>query len=385
VQQLTLAYTNPYSYKHIEPFISKVYKGNYYIYYTNLETGKRTKKTTKTKNQREANKELELFKRRYYNNIGDLKIRRISELNTYYKQYKNLDFRPRTLELYYLAFKKLITVLGDKELRKIIFLDMDRFKAILAGTMKENSVNIYLRTLKAAFNFAKKAGLIDYNPMDGIKMIKVDEKERLCFEKEDMDKLINCLDLPYLKRMVKFNLETGVRVGELVNIQWNDVDFTNMKIKIRNKDNFKIKTNHQRELTITDNMLKLINENPYKGNGSVQQELHFTSQNDNVFELDTRENTDYVFGKVNGKRFSPGYISRFFKNRIRRVGFDEKYHFHCLRHTAITNMANSSIPLNVIGEMVGHKKWATTQQYVHTSTKDMYDYLNNINYSGLKY
>ncbi|MCI0450280.1 MAG: site-specific integrase [Chlorobi bacterium] len=381
-QQLTLAYNNPYSYKHIEPFIGKGYKGNYYIYYTNLETGKRTKKTTNTKNQREANRELEIFKRRYYNNIGDLKIRRISELSAYYRQYKNQDFRPRTLEIYFTAFKKLISVIGDKELRKIIFLDMDRFKSILSGKMKDNSVNIYLRTLKSAFNFAKKAGLIDYNPMDGIKMIKIDEKERLCFEKEDVPKLIKCLELPFLERIVKFNLETGLRRGELLNVQWNDIDFVRQELKIRNKDNFKIKTNQERVIPLTNKMLVLLNQNPYENdsNAVIQQQLF-----GNVYELDFRKNINYVFGKVDGTRYTANYISRIFKKKIKTAGFDEKYHFHCLRHTALTNMANEGIPSFLIKEIAGHKKITTTESYVHPALSDIRNSLNNSNYSGLKY
>ncbi|RPI17167.1 MAG: site-specific integrase [Ignavibacteriae bacterium] len=385
--QLTLAYKNEHKYRWIDPFVGRAYKGIYYIYYINTETGKRTKKTTKTRNQREAFRELESFRKRYFNHIGEVKINRLSELNVYYHQYKKDDFRPRTLELYNTAIKKLITFIGDKELRKIIFIDMDKFKGALARVMKKNSVNIYLRTLKAVFNFCKKAGIIYENPMSGINMFKIEEKERLCFETEDIKRLTECMEIPYLERMVRFNLETGVRIGELLNIQWDDIDFRRNELKIRNKDNFKTKTNHEHVIPLSYNMLALLNRNPYIGdkNAVMQQQLPFNGTDCNVLELDFRKNINYVFGKIDGTRYSTGYISKSFKQKITKAGFGDKYHFHCLRHTALTNMANEGISSFMIKEIAGHKNIKTTESYVHPSMAAMRKSLENTNYSGLTY
>jgi integrase len=381
--QLALTYNSPKQIKYIEPCISKGYKGKYDIYYINLTTGKRTKKTTRTKIQREAFRELELFKKAYYNNLDTVKINNLFDLQHIIKKFKNSDLSPKTQQIYDTAFQKLITVIGNKELRFVIFKDIENFKSTVARVLKPNTVNIYLRTLKAAFNYAKLLGAIYENPVNAVKFIKIYDKNRLCFETRDIPRLINSVKSPFLKRIVKFAILSGMRRGEIMNLQWNDIDFERNEINIINKEDFKTKTRRNRIIPLSEEMKQLINENPYlqDENATIQASLFDFPQN--VFELDHRKNINYIFGKIDGTAYNAGHISRLFKIDLRKAGFDEKYHFHCLRHTTFTNMGNNDFSVFQIKEIAGHADLKTTLVYVHASLDEMRLKMNSINYSRI--
>ena len=201
--QLALTYNSSNHVKYIEPFISKGYKGKYDIYYIDLKTGKRTKKTTSITSQRLAYRDLELFKKAYYNNLDTVKINTLFELHDLILKFRKSDLSVKTLKMYSTAFQKLINLIGNKELRFVIFKDLEYFKSILAGVLKPNTVNIYLRTLKSAFNYAKSLGAIYENPVNAVKFIKIPERDRLCFEEKDIPLLLNSIKTPFFEENSK--------------------------------------------------------------------------------------------------------------------------------------------------------------------------------------
>jgi len=382
--QIEINYINPKEIRYIEPIISKGYKGKYDIYYTNIKTGKRSKKTTKTAIQREANKELDKFKRIYYNNIEDQKIKYISDLLRVINEYKKCRLSKKTLELYNISFKKLISVVGNKELRFIMYMDVEKLISRIVEKISKSSINIYIRTLKAGFNYAKKLGAIYENPVNAVDLFKIPNKPRLCFENEDIPKLIDCLDRPFLIRIVKFALESSARIGEILNIQWCDVDFEKGLINISNKGDFQTKTGEERFIPISKKIMQLIKEKPYLDDNEISVQQNIFEQNSNIYELNNKENKTYVFGKIDGTKFSTTYISKLFKKKIIKAGFEDKFHFHCTRHTSITGMGNSNFPLFFMQKLAGHKNIKTTEGYVHVSLNEMRNWMNSVNYSGIE-
>ena len=89
---------------------------------------------------------------------------------------------------------------------------------------------------------------------------------------------------------------------------------------------------------------------------------------------------NYLFHKEDGSKFSSEYISKIFKKYVLKAGLDEKYHFHCLRHTAFTNLSNKGVPVAMIKEIAGHTDIKTTQIYMRPSYDDIRRVLNEIDY-----
>lgn len=371
-------------YKAFEPFISRGYKRNFYIYYFNWETGTRTKLTTKTRNQSNAIKELHNFKINYYKGTRHEKIKFVSELMSSILHYYKQSHSKKTLEIYTTAFKKFMSVNGDIRLVDVSFHAIEDFKIRVAEVSSKTTANIYLRTLKSAFNYAKSLGYIYENPFTGIKKFILPERDRICFEPVQMQQILENMEKPFLKRIVLFAVYTGARIGEILNLQWGDINESRNIIHIRNKPDFTTKTKKERSVPLTRSLKELIEQNPYEDHPvNIYKQQRLTFEGDNVIELDYKREKNFVFGKPEGSKFSTGYISKSFKACLDELIFDKKYHFHCLRHTACTNMASKGIPAFIIKEIVGHSDIKTTQLYVRPSFTDVTKWLEDMDYDEL--
>ena len=98
--------------------------------------------------------------------------------------------------------------------------------------------------------------------------------------------------------------------------------------------------------------------------------------------MNSIQKNNYVFCKCDGKKYSSSYISKIFKKYLKKAKLDEKYHFHCLRHTAITMFANNGLSAFEAKKIAGHSDIKTTQSYVHPSNKEIIKKLNLIDFPG---
>ena len=58
-------------------------------------------------------------------------------------------------------------------------------------------------------------------------------------------------------------------------------------------------------------------------------------------------------------------MSKQFKKAVRDANLSEEYHFHTLRHSFASILAQRGVSLYVIKELLGHKDFSTTQKYAH--------------------
>ncbi|HEY5536423.1 MAG TPA: tyrosine-type recombinase/integrase [Ignavibacteria bacterium] len=66
------------------------------------------------------------------------------------------------------------------------------------------------------------------------------------------------------------------------------------------------------------------------------------------------------------------------KDILRKLNFDNKFHFHCIRHTFISSLIKSGVNINYVREIAGHSEIRTTMNYIHLSTEDLREAMNKI-------
>lgn len=122
---------------------------------------------------------------------------------------------------------------------------------------KANTINMELGTLRTIFNQGIKWGHLKKNPTEGVEMLKVtDAKPPRFLTQEESKKLLeNCGEKLY---PVFFTfLNTGMRLSELLNLEWSDIDFQRRKIKIQRKPFWSPKTG-EREIPMNAGMYVLL-------------------------------------------------------------------------------------------------------------------------------
>jgi len=344
-------------------FLSKGYQGYFYLYFTDELTGKRKKISTKTKVKAEANKFLKSFDPtpKQHNQKSNLVF--MSQLQPEALKFVQNNLTSKSVYVYKTIFKHFNEIIGDKPLKYVNFNDIELYKAVRVKTVSKTSVNIELRTMKALFNFAVRSNYLDKNPLCEVRQFSIPQKERLSFNSDETQKILETIQNPQIKNIVVFALLTGCRLGEILNVQWKDIDMDRKVLTIRNKPTFRTKNGKIRQIPISDRLYELLDT------------LHYKDLQTNIVAMNLPES--YVFNN-NGFRYNQEYITRSFKKYLRKAGVDEKFHFHCTRHTFLTQLAAKGVSIYHLKEIAGHSDVKTTMIYLHSVTENLRNDVNKM-------
>lgn len=342
-------------------FLSKRKNGYYYLFISDNLTGKRKMISCKTKRKPEALKFLNTYSQDARIETQRKQVMYFEDLQKEVLKYVTDNLRKTTVQIYLTTFKEFHKVIGNKAIQLITTNDIELFKSKRLKEVKPATVNIHLTTLKAIFNIAIKLNWLDTNPMNRISKIKIPEKEILAFKPYEIDLIMDVIQDKGFKNIVEFAILTGCRLNEILNIQLKDIDLIERIITIQNKPDFKTKTGKIRQIPISDKLYTLLRGVIKQGEG-------------NIFNF----NPDlYLFNK-NGHRYEKDFISKKFKKYLRFAGLPEKFHFHCLRHTFISNLIKKGVNINYVKELAGHSDIQTTMGYIHINTSDLREAVNKI-------
>ena len=235
----------------------------------------------------------------------------LSEFIDYFVSLSQHDLRQTTLDrIYHPAFDSLLAICGNKPLSSYGIRDIETYKAERLKTCSPVTFNIAFRSLKAAFNQAVKWELIPENPFRKSKQVRVPEKPPVHFTREEFAKFIAAVREPTLKDLFVFAVLTGMRQGEILNMQWNDVDSDQKLIRITNQNGFLTKTGRSRAIPMNDDVCELL-----------------------AGLKDQSAGCQIVFTR-RGEKMKQSYVEHKFKQYVRASRLRDDLKFHSLRHYA---------------------------------------------------
>ena len=224
------------------------------------------------------------------------------------------------------------------------------------------------RLLRAMLHKAVYWQLIVANPAERVQPPKARKPKRRSYDDEQTKILLENLELlssedTKYKVAIILTVFTGVRLGELMGLEWQDVDFKNGIISINRSSQYlsdmgvftKVpKTESSiREIAIPEFIISLLEE--YK--------LWYEEQKSVYGELWT--NSDRLFVQADGKPMHPSTISKWFVKYVGQIGLPV-INFHGLRHTNASLLVAQNIDIAVISARLGHAQISTTLDfYVH--------------------
>ena len=224
------------------------------------------------------------------------------------------------------------------------------------------------RLLRAMLHKAVYWQLIVANPAERVQPPKARKPKRRSYDDEQTKILLENLELlpnedTKYKVAIILTVFTGVRLGELMGLEWQDVDFRNGIISINRSSQYlsyievftKVpKTESSiREIAIPEFIVSLLEE--YK--------LWYEEQKSIYSELWT--NSDRLFVQADGKPMHPSTISKWFVKYVGQIGLPV-INFHGLRHTNASLLVAQNIDIAVISARLGHAQISTTLDfYVH--------------------
>lgn len=157
----------------------------------------------------------------------------------WYETYKRPDLSISSRTSYATTMNKhILPVFGDRQLRSITAIDLQSFLNSKAS-MKPTSLGYITTVLHGVFDLASAQGIIDRNPASALKKPKTEkETRRALTENERVAALKVGVEHPEgLLLLVLYY--TGLRIGEALGLQWQDVDFQARNIHVRRDIDFK--------------------------------------------------------------------------------------------------------------------------------------------------
>ena len=224
------------------------------------------------------------------------------------------------------------------------------------------------RLLRAMLHRAVYWQLIVSNPAERVQPPRAKKPKRRSYDDEQTKILLENLekltveDTKY-KVAIILTIFTGVRLGELMGLEWQDVDFRNGIISINRSSQYlsdmgvftKVpKTESSiREIAIPEFIISLLEEYKlwYEEQKSIYDELW--------------ANSDRLFVQADGKPMHPSSISKWFVKYVGTIGLPV-INFHGLRHTNASLLVAQNIDIAIISARLGHAQISTTLNfYVH--------------------
>lgn len=163
----------------------------------------------------------------------------------------------------------------------------------------------------------------------------------LVLSKEEINKMIEATNNLKHKVVIMFLYYAGLRLDEVRNLRWEDIDFDReiIHLKTAKGDRERIVFLHRKLV----DMLKIY--------GAKEEGLVFVSQ-------------------MKGE-YSKRTIQQIVKSASRKAGLKKNITPHTLRHSFATHLLESGADIRYIQQLLGHKDLKTTQIYTHVANKDI--------------
>lgn len=218
--------------------------------------------------------------------------------------------------------------------------------SLMDSGMNPRSVNRKIASLRAYFKFALKRDLIKRNPLEKIKLLKV-QKELPSFA--DEKQFSDVLDTTHFEEaqdqiIIELLYGTGIRLSELLQLRHSDFKKNEGVIKVLGK------RNKERVIPIARPLQEQIKK--YIADKNQQKDL----------DLDP-----YLIVNKSGGQAYPMLVYRVVKNFLNAVQSTDKKSPHALRHSFATHLLNKGADLNAVKDLLGHSSLAATQVYTHNS------------------
>jgi integrase/recombinase XerC len=222
--------------------------------------------------------------------------------------------------------------------------------SLMEQKISSRSVNRKITTLKTFYKFLLRQKVVTDNPMLKIQSPKTSKRLPVFVEKEKMDVLLDNIEFGNDEEGVRNKLiiemfySTGMRLSELINLKYKNIDLPSGQLKVLGK------RNKERIIPFNNELKSKIEE---------------------YLNTQKRKTNETLFTTADGKKMYEKLVYKIVKQYLSLVTTIDKKSPHVLRHTFATHMLNNGADLNSIKELLGHANLSATQVYTHNTVEKL--------------
>jgi len=234
---------------------------------------------------------------------------------------------------------------GQLEIEKVDRFDIRRYLSFLHRKNRKSSIARKLSTLRSFFRYLIREKVISVNPA---KVVSTPKVEKPLPTTLTVDEAFRLMDSPKREEkerelrdraILELLYSSGLRVGELVSLNFRDLDLTLGIVKVFGKGR------KERIVPVGSKAMEAL---------KAYLENRMGGEPDTPLFINTR-----------GGRLTARSVDRMIKRYSKTSGIVRKVSPHTLRHTFATHLLDAGADIREIQEMLGHSSLSTTQRYIH--------------------
>ncbi len=278
-----------------------------------------------------------------------------------YLQYEK-RYSPHTIEAYKNDLTKLEEFLGMPDSDNLIHATPADLRGWIYQLREEGNdprtVNRRIATLRSFYKFLLRQGVIQKDPSQRLRALKISKKLPQFVKESDMVRLLDQVTFEDTfegmrdRLILELLYGTGIRLAELLSLETADVNLHERTIKVLGK------RNKERVIPVSRGLCNLI-------------QVYL----DKLSEENLKESPWLIVTK-DGEPGYPMMVYRTVRKYLDLFTTLDKRSPHVLRHTFATHLVNKGAELNAVKDLLGHANLAATQVYTHNTfekLKAVYD------------
>jgi integrase len=286
---------------------------------------------------------------------------------TWLKDYAEITVKRTTMCVYRELIKRIYPVIGHIRIDKISPLNIQKLVQTLSNEgMSPRTIKTYVRFVSGILNYAIKKRLITYNPCTTVDFPKERPKEQLTHEIYSIEEVKHLLELLKQEDNEKYPFYVyfvlavymGARKGELLGLEWKDIDFENEMISINRAYYYSYL---EREY-YTDTPKTATSRRSLKLPVHVLETLRDLQEWQNKYKEicgGSWVDTDRLFVTFNGEPMATTAPRDYFQRFCKRNGI-RYIKPHAFRHFNASILINSGVDIVTVQAALGHSTPITT-------------------------
>ncbi len=299
-------------------------------------------------------------------------------LEEWLKNYIKPSAKSRTFDRYsQIVSSHIVDTLGVYEIDELTPFLLQQYvtELLQSGNKKTgnglsaNTVNCIISVLQGSLKTAHLLGITKEYHANKITRPKINEKQVSCFSVVEQKKIENAIVNGKKTKLygILLCLYTGLRIGELLALEWSDFDFEKGVLSVHKTCSDGKKKNGD---------LRRLIDNP-KTNTS-RRIIPFPKQLLPILKKWKKNNVSTFLVEDKGKPVSVRSYQRSFELLLKRLNIPHKG-FHALRHTFATRALECGMDVKTLSEILGHKNpTITLNRYVHSLMEHKKEMINRL-------
>ena len=342
-----------------------------------FETGKSKRISYYTKTKSEAIKKLheEEYRIHFQEHVDPTSTRLVDWLRMWLDTYMKNSLKQSTYTSYKGYIEKHIATafpyLKLKDLSSKLLQDFYNYKLTQEGLSPKTIANLH-RCLHKAMKQAVLEHYIDFNPCDAVNLPRNEKPQIEILTREEQQRLIITSYRFRYGVFIRLTLATGLRLGELLGLRWEDIDIKKNLLSVRRTLNRLPKVDYNG----TGNSTEVVIQEPKTKNSVrsiplMQVILNELLQWKNVQLADSRTagalytDSGFIVTNQTGGYIEPRTFKDYYDEMLQAAGLGH-YTFHALRHTFATRALEQGMNAKTLSTLLGHYSVSfTLDTYTH--------------------